>query len=99
MEALNLAADVLAAIPNPSPEEPPGGAGFLKILGWGAWIVSGLCVLGVFVVAGKMTIDNNNGRGGGEHAKALGNVLTGAIIASVASGIVGGVVAAAGGLA
>ena len=99
MEALSLAADVLAAIPNPSPEEPPGGAGFLKILGWGAWIVFGLGVLGILFAAGKMMIDQKSGHGGGQHAQALGMVLVGCIVASVASGIVGGVVAASGGMA
>lgn len=104
-EVLNMAADIMAtvpnapSIPNPTPEQPPGGAGFLKILGWVSWIVFGLAVVGLLVVAGKMMIDNKAGHGGGQHAQALMTVLTGCIIAAVASGIVGGVVTASGGLA
>ncbi|MEZ2390244.1 hypothetical protein AB6813_11965 [bacterium RCC_150] len=99
IEVMNQVADVLAAIPNPSPEEPPGGAGFLKILGWGAWVVFGMAVLGIFSVAVKMMIDQKSGHGGGQHAQSFGMVLTGCIIASVASGLVGAVVTASGGLA
>ena len=98
VEVLNLAMEVLAEIPKPSPEAPPGSGGFLKILGWGAWVVFGLAVLGIFIVAGKMMIDNKNGHGGGQHAQGLGMVLVGAVIASVASGIVGAIVTAAGGM-
>ena len=105
-EVLNVAADILSmqtpaapVIPNPVAEQPPGGGGVLKILGWGAWIVFGLAVLGLFGVAAQMMIDNKAGRGGGEHTKALMMVLAGCIIAAVASGIVGAVVTAAGGLA
>jgi hypothetical protein len=99
MEVLNIATEVLAAIPNPSPEEPPGGAGLLKVLGWAAWIVFGMAVLGVLFVAGKMMIDQKSGHGGGQHAQSLGIVLTGCIIASVASGLVGAIVTASGGMA
>ncbi|WP_077490896.1 hypothetical protein [Sinomonas mesophila] len=99
VEVLNLAMEVLAEIPKPSPEAPPGSGGFVKILGYVAWVVFGLAVLGVLTVAGKMMNDHNNGRGGSEHAQRLGQVLAGAIIASVASGIVGAIVTASGGMA
>ncbi|MEZ2373413.1 hypothetical protein [Arthrobacter sp. RCC_34] len=99
VEIVNHGVEIVNAIPNPTPEEPPGGGGFLKILGWGAWVVFGLAVLGILIVAGKMMIDNKQGHGGGQHAQALGTVLTGCIIASVASGIVGAIVTASGGLA
>ncbi|MGT2462969.1 hypothetical protein [Sinomonas atrocyanea] len=59
----------------------------------------GLGVLGILFAAGKMMIDQKSGHGGGQHAQSLGMVLVGCIVASVASGIVGGVVAAAGGMA
>lgn len=98
-ELLQHAAQILADIPNPSPTAPPGSGGLIKILGWAAWIVFGLAVLGILFVAGKMMIDQKAGHGGGQHAQSLAMVLTGCIIASVASGIVGGIVAASGGMA
>lgn len=99
IELLHHAAQILADIPNPSPAPPPGSGGLIKILGWAAWIVFGLAVLGILFVAGKMMIDQKAGHGGGQHAQSLAMVLTGCIIASVASGIVGGIVTASGGMA
>lgn len=107
LEVLNVATDIMSTvhtsavleIPTPTAEQPPGGGGFLKILGWIAWVVFGFAVVGILVVSGKMMVDNKAGHGGGQHGQALATVLAGCIIASVASGIVGGVVAAAGGMA
>lgn len=86
---------LLATIPNPTPTPPPGGGGLLLILGWGAWIIFGIAVLAIFIVAGKMMLDSRAGRGGGEAASGLIWVLIGSIIAAVASGIVGAIVTAA----
>lgn len=82
-------------IPNPTPTAPPGGGGLLLILGWGSWIIFGIAVLAIFIVAGKMMFDSNRGRGGGEAGGALMWVLIGSIIAAVASGIIGAIVVAA----
>lgn len=90
-----LASPLLASIPNPTPTQPPGGGGLLLILGWGSWIIFGIAVLAIFIVAGKMMLDSRAGRGGGEAASGLIWVLIGSIIAAVASGIVGAIVVAA----
>ena len=92
ISTLLLAPDVLAGVPNPGGgEAPPGSEGFLTILGWAAWIVFGLCVLGVIIAGGAMAVSNRRGEGG-EHASRLGWVLAGAIVVGSASGLVGALV-------
>jgi len=90
----SAAGSALMDIPNPTPIAPPGSEGLTLILGWAAWIIFGVAVLAIIIVAGKMMIDNNRGRGGGEAASGLVWVLIGCIIAAVASGIIGAVVGA-----
>ena len=54
-----LAAD----IPAPTGIQPPGTEGLTTILGWIAWGVTFLCVVGVFLVAGKMAFSHRRGEG------------------------------------
>lgn len=87
-------------VPNPTPQAPPGSGGFLLILAWGGWIVFGIAVIAMLWAAGRLMMDGQKGRGGGEAAQGVMFVLIGAIIAAVASGLIAGVAtAASGGLA
>lgn len=93
MEALHLEAlqQMLAAAGPPDPgmgTPPPGSDKLLKVLGWGAWVVSAVCVGGVFIVAAKMAISHHRGEGG-QHAAGLAWVLGGCVLLGSASGLVG----------
>ncbi|MDK7353951.1 hypothetical protein [Rothia aeria] len=80
---------VLADVPNPGQgQAPPGSEGVTTVLGWIAWVVFALAVVGVLITAGAMMLNNRRGQGG-EHAAALGWVFAGCIIAASASAIVG----------
>ncbi|POM25749.1 hypothetical protein BTM25_01320 [Actinomadura rubteroloni] len=80
---------VLAEVPDPGQGEPPPGAQQLeKLLQWVAWVVFGLCVAGILIVAGRMAISHRRGEGG-EHATGLAWVASACIIAGSASVIVG----------
>lgn len=94
-----VAGQIHTVIPNPAPTAPPGSNGLTTILGWIMWIIFGLAVAAILIVAGKMMFDHNQGRGGGQAATGLIWVLAGSIVAAVASGIIGAVVTAAGGSA
>jgi hypothetical protein len=75
-------------IPNPGQGTPPPGADKLEtMLAWLAWIVFGLCVTGVLIVAGRMAIRHQKGEGGG-HAASLVWVMTACVLAGSASLIV-----------
>ncbi|GAA2148888.1 hypothetical protein [Actinomadura napierensis] len=83
---------VVAAIPNPGQgAKPPGADQLEKILKWVAWIVFGMCVAGVLIVAGRMAISHRRGEGG-EHASGLAWVFAACILAGSASALVGALV-------
>ena len=81
-------------IPNPGPIAPPGSNGLVTIIGWASWIIFGIAVIAIFVVAGRMMLESGRGRGGGEAATGLVWVLAGVILAAVASGVIGTIVVA-----
>jgi hypothetical protein len=77
------------AIPNPGQGEKPPGAEKLELmLKWVAWVVFGLCVAGILIVAGRMAISHRRGEGG-EHASGLAWVAAACILAGSASALVG----------
>lgn len=79
---------LVAAVPNPGQgQAPPGSDKLLKLLSWVAWVVFGICVVGVLVVAGRMAISHRRGEGG-EHATGLAWVAAACILAGSASAIV-----------
>ncbi|MEU9019230.1 hypothetical protein [Actinomadura sp. NPDC048394] len=80
---------LVAAIPNPGQGEKPPGADKLELmLKWVAWVVFGLCVTGILIVAGRMAVSHRRGEGG-EHASGLAWVFASCILAGSASAIVG----------
>lgn len=90
MNTLTIAsAALLAGVPNPTPEAPPGADGLLMVLNWLAWIALAMGVVG-FIITGMMMMLQNSGRmgGGGESAGRLGWVMAGCIVVASAGGLV-----------
>jgi hypothetical protein len=87
-----LHAAQLVGAPNPGTgTQPPGTAGLLTILRWAAWVVSGICVLGIFVVAGRMAVLHNRGEGG-QHMTGLAMVLGACVLVAAAGPLVNALV-------
>ena len=78
-----LAAD----IPAPTGIQPPGTEGLTTILGWIAWGVTFLCVVGVFFVAGSMAFAHRRGEGS-EAVGKLGWVMGACILGASATSLV-----------
>lgn len=79
---------VLAAdIPAPTGVQPPGTEGLTTVLGWIAWGVTFLCVVGVFLVAGKMAFAHRRGEGS-EAVGQLGWVMGACILGASATSLV-----------
>lgn len=85
-------AALLDAVPNPgSGTAPPGSEKLTKLLSWVAWIVTGLCVAGVLMVAGRMALQHQRGEGG-QHGAGLAWVMAACILVGSASAVVGALV-------
>lgn len=78
-----LAAD----IPRPNGIQPPGTEGLTTVLSWVAWGVTFLCVVGVFLVAGKMAFSHRRGEGS-EAVGQLGWVMGACILGASATSLV-----------
>ena len=76
-----------ADIPAPTGIQPPGTEGLTTILGWIAWGVTFLCVVGVFFVAGSMAFAHRRGEGS-EAVGKLGWVLGACILGASATSLV-----------
>ncbi|MGO1975555.1 MAG: hypothetical protein ACTH2Q_21580 [Propionibacteriaceae bacterium] len=50
----NAAGAVLLAVPQPTPEAPPGSDGFLTVLNWVFWFVLLACIAGFLVSIGML---------------------------------------------
>jgi hypothetical protein len=71
---------------------PPGSAQLTTLVGYVAWAVFALCVVGVLVAAAQMAVSHHRGGGAGEHAARLGWVLSACVLAGSASALVGALV-------
>ena len=89
LTALSTAKDtlILAGIEVPAPVQPPGTAGLLTVLGWGAWLVTLACIGGIFAVAGKMAFAHRRGEGS-EAVGQLGWVMGGCVLIAAAGPVV-----------
>ena len=76
-----------ADIPAPTSIQPPGTEGLTTILGWIAWGVTFLCVVGVFFVAGSMAFAHRRGEGS-EAVGKLGWVMGACILGASATSLV-----------
>ena len=74
-------------IPQPTGVQPPGTEGLTTILGWIAWGVTFLCVVGVFFVAGSMAFAHRRGEGS-EAVGKLGWVMGACILGASATSLV-----------
>ncbi|WP_330346627.1 hypothetical protein OG858_47360 (plasmid) [Streptomyces europaeiscabiei] len=75
-------------LPDPVPVTPPGSEDFVQIMNWVAWGVASLCILALFVVAGRMAMAYRNGEGY-EAASGLAKVMVACVIIGSASSLVG----------
>lgn len=71
---------------------PPGSDKLTTLVGYVAWAVFALCVVGVLMAAGQMAVAQHRGGGSGEHASRLGWVLAACVVAGSASALVGALV-------
>lgn len=62
LDALSLAPDLISALPNPQPEQPPGTEGFTTLLNWIAWGVIVLGLAGFLASAGYLAFASFTGR-------------------------------------
>lgn len=76
-----------ANIPAPTGIQPPGTEGLTTVLSWVAWGVTFLCVVGVFLVAGKMAFSHRRGEGS-EAVGQLGWVMGACILGASATSLV-----------
>jgi hypothetical protein len=82
-----LSALLAADIPRPNGIQPPGTEGLTTVLSWVAWGVTFLCVVGVFLVAGKMAFSHRRGEGS-EAVGQLGWVMGACILGASATSLV-----------
>lgn len=79
---------VLAAVPNPSPAQPPGTQGIATAMSWLVWIIGALCLIGAFAAAGKMALEWHRGMGSDGATGHLGKVLAACIVVAAAAPVV-----------
>lgn len=88
MTASAASSSLLAADINvPASVQPPGTAGLLTVLSWGAWIVTLVCIAGIFAVAAKMALSHRRGEGS-EAVGQLGWVMGACVLIAAAGPIV-----------
>ena len=79
LTALAASSSLLAADINvPASVQPPGTAGLLTVLSWGAWIVTLVCIAGIFAVAAKMAFSHRRGEG----SEAVGQLVVRLLVAA-----------------
>jgi len=78
---------ILTGIKAPAAVQPPGTAGLMTVLGWGAWLVTLACIGGIFAVAGKMAFAHRRGEGS-EAVGQLGWVMGACVLIAAAGPIV-----------
>jgi hypothetical protein len=78
------------AVDQPTPVQPPGGDGLIKLLGVALWIVSLGFVLGIVAGSGWMWVDQMGGVGarGGTGVKVVIGALVGAVVSASAAGLI-----------
>lgn len=82
------AVDVVSALPDPAPVQPPGTGGFITVMGWGKWVALAICILCLVGVGVYMAVPSRRNEGG-EHIGKIGLVLGGVIVISAAGALVG----------
>jgi len=78
---------IQAQISVPNSVQPPGTAGLMTVMGWVSWGVTFLCIIGIFLVAGKMAFSHRRGEGS-EAVGQLGWVMGACVLIAAAGPIV-----------
>jgi len=86
-----LASRLPTEVTQPVPEQPPGTAAFGTLLNYGLWVITIIGVLGIFMVAGSMILQQSRGEGSVAISR-LGWVLGGLILATMAAFLVNTIV-------
>jgi len=77
-----------AQLEDPTPTAPEGVAGPVNtLLGYGAWVVTIVCVIAVLACAARMAMSHKSG-GSGEHIMSLGWIMMAAILVGSAASLV-----------
>jgi hypothetical protein len=71
---------------NSNPTQIPKFGGLQDVIGYTAWIASGLCLMGLIVAGALMAVSYH--RGSSEHMGRLGGVAAGCLIVGSAATIV-----------
>ena len=82
------AASLAAALPDPTPVQPPGTDGIATMLGWFKWVSLAICIGALIAVGVLMAVPSRRSEGA-EHVGKIGFVLGGVIIISAAGALVG----------
>lgn len=85
-ETINVVAD----IPNPTPEMPPGFGQFNTVMNWVMWISIGVLIIAIIAAWVWFGASKRSGEGN-ESAVWVGRVLIAAIGVSAASALIGAV--------
>lgn len=72
---------------NSNPTAIPGVNNLQTIIGYAAWIATGVCIIGLIVAGARMAISHR--RGDSEHMGAIGGVVAACIVIGSAASLVG----------
>lgn len=61
-DLITSSTELISALPNPQPEQPPGTDGVVTMLNWGAWAVAICGLAGFLVGAGYLAFASYTGR-------------------------------------
>ncbi|GAB3186145.1 hypothetical protein GCM10027060_26530 [Nesterenkonia halophila] len=86
--ATNAFASIIANVPNPSGEQPPGMDEINTILDWAFWLGLAACVAGLIAGGALMAIQSRRGEGS-EHAGRIAMACIGAVVIGAASMLIG----------
>lgn len=86
--ATNAFASVVANVPNPSGEQPPGMGGINTLLDWVFWLGLAACVAGLIAGGALMAIQSRRGEGS-EHAGRIAMACIGALVIGAAGMLIG----------
>lgn len=91
LHVLLLASDVLAIVPNPAAEQPPGFGGILTVVGWIKFGCYLACLVGLLIAAALWVLDRSGRGGGSDHFKGIVYAVVGAIAIGAAPSLINAV--------
>ena len=82
------AVSLYAAVPQPSPAQPPGTDKTSTVVNWIAWAVTIACLIGALGAAGKMALEWHRGMGQDTSVGHLGKVVFACIVVVCAAQVI-----------